>query len=172
MDLFSKILVIAAGGGFGAAIRHMLAGLLEGSLNLPDFAAVMGVNVLGAFLIGFTFLLIEVRFRPEGNSRLKNLPVSRSLESLDGWPEGDPTLPAVDVFQAKQSAELYSGFFITGILGGMTTFSLFSLLTLNLVQSGEIAWAAFNAIGTVILGFAATQLGFRVGCLWALNRSK
>ena len=78
----------------------------------------------------------------------------------------------MDVFQAKQSAELYSGFFITGILGGMTTFSLFSLLTLNLVQSGEIAWAAFNAIGTVILGFAATQLGFRVGCLWALNRSK
>ena len=57
MDLLSKILVIGAGGGFGAAIRHMLAGILEGGLNLPAFAAVMGVNVLGAFLIGFVLVL-------------------------------------------------------------------------------------------------------------------
>ena len=170
MDLFSKLLVIGGGGGLGAVTRHLLASIMEGSWSLPAFVAVMGVNILGAFLIGFVFLLIETRFRPEGGSRLQNLPISENLRVIDGWPDGDPTLPAVDVFQAKQSAELYSGFFITGILGGMTTFSLFSLLTLNLLQSDEIAWAIFNAIGTVILGFIATQLGFRFGCFWILKR--
>ena len=160
MTSFAKIVLIAAGGGLGACLRHALVNFMEGMLGFPAFSAVMVVTLLGAFLIGFVFLLIETAYSLDGKSRLRELPISRDLEPLEGWPDGDPTLPAVDVFRFSLSGQFSSGFLITGVLGGMTTFSLFSLLTLNLFQSGEIVWALVNAFGSVILGFVAVQLGF------------
>ena len=172
MTLIAKLLVIGAGGGLGAAFRHMLVSLFHGPLQMPTFSAVMVVNILGSFLIGLTFLLIETRYSTDGQSRLQELSISDDLNELDGWPEGDPTLPAVDVFRFQLSAQLLSGFLITGVLGGMTTFSLFSMLTLNLLQSGQIGWALFNAFGTVLLGFLAAQLGFRAGCALTLRQQR
>lgn len=53
-------------------------------------------------------------------------------------------------------------FWITGICGGYTTFSAFSLQTLALAQ--EQAWlrAACNVIGSVVLCLAAVWLGYRL----------
>ena len=45
-----------------------------------------------------------------------------------------------------QTAEMLAGFFITGMLGAMTTFSLFSLLSLQLLQGGHFGEAAINAV--------------------------
>ena len=48
---------------------------------------------------------------------------------------------------------------MTGILGGFTTFSAFSLDTLKLWQSGQIAQAALYAALSVILSLIAVALG-------------
>lgn len=50
-------------------------------------------------------------------------------------------------------------FFMTGVLGGFTTFSSFSLNTLNLARDGELARAAGNAIGSLVLCLVAVWLG-------------
>lgn len=50
-------------------------------------------------------------------------------------------------------------FFMTGVLGGFTTFSSFSLQTLNLVRDGDWARAAGNAGGSFVLCLLAVWLG-------------
>lgn len=53
-------------------------------------------------------------------------------------------------------------FFVTGLLGGFTTFSAFSLDALTLWQRGETAQAAFYVALSVLLSLAAAALGFRL----------
>jgi CrcB protein len=50
-------------------------------------------------------------------------------------------------------------FFMTGICGGYTTFSSFSLQTLNLAQEGEWLHAGGNVAGSVALCLLAVWLG-------------
>ena len=54
-------------------------------------------------------------------------------------------------------------FFVTGFLGAYTTFSTFSLETVELLQRGEWAWAALNVGASVTLGLLMTALGMYVG---------
>jgi CrcB protein len=51
-------------------------------------------------------------------------------------------------------------FLMTGVCGGFTTFSSFSLQTLELVQAGEMASAAFYAAGSVLPCLLFTWAGF------------
>ena len=53
-------------------------------------------------------------------------------------------------------------FLMLGLLGGFTTFSSFSLQTLNLVIDGEWLLAAGNAAGSVALGLIAVWIGFSI----------
>lgn len=50
-------------------------------------------------------------------------------------------------------------FLMTGILGGFTTYSSFSLQTLALARDGEWVRAAGNAFGTFVICFLAVWLG-------------
>ena len=54
-------------------------------------------------------------------------------------------------------------FFMTGLLGGYTTFSSFSLQTLNLAREGQMGWAILNAVSSVLLCLLAVWLGHAVG---------
>jgi CrcB protein len=54
-------------------------------------------------------------------------------------------------------------FFIFGICGGYTTFSSFSMQTLELVQDREWLYAFLNVLGSVILCLVAVWLGFAAG---------
>ena len=56
-------------------------------------------------------------------------------------------------------------FFVTGLLGGFTTFSAFSLDTLTMWQRGEVGTAALYVALSLILSLAAVWIG------WALVRS-
>ena len=49
--------------------------------------------------------------------------------------------------------------FMTGICGGYTTFSSFSLQTLNLLQDREWLYAAGNIVGSVLSCLVAVWLG-------------
>ncbi len=50
-------------------------------------------------------------------------------------------------------------FFITGILGGFTTFSAFSLETLQLWQQGQVAPALLYAASSLLLGLLLAYAG-------------
>jgi len=50
-------------------------------------------------------------------------------------------------------------FLMTGVCGGYTTYSSFSLQTLNLARDGEWLLAGANATGTFFLCFVAVWLG-------------
>jgi len=50
-------------------------------------------------------------------------------------------------------------FFMTGVLGGYTTFSSFSLQTLSLAREGEWLRAGGNAVGSLVACLVAVWLG-------------
>ena len=50
-------------------------------------------------------------------------------------------------------------FFMTGLCGGYTTFSSFSLNTLNLAREGEWLRAGANTVGSVVACLVAVWLG-------------
>jgi CrcB protein len=50
-------------------------------------------------------------------------------------------------------------FLLIGLLGAFTTFSAFSMETLNLIESGQLARALANVVLSVVLCIAATALG-------------
>ncbi len=60
---------------------------------------------------------------------------------------------------ALVAASLTRQFVMVGILGGFTTFSSFSLQTLNLFHAGAWLHAALNVAGSVLLCLAAVWLG-------------
>lgn len=63
------------------------------------------------------------------------------------------------VVLAQRGAMQYAPFLMTGILGGFTTFSAFSLDTVKLYESGQPGLAALYVIATVVLGLAGLFAG-------------
>jgi CrcB protein len=56
-------------------------------------------------------------------------------------------------------------FLMVGVCGGFTTFSAFSLQTLELMQAGDIAPAGGYIVGSVVLCLAAAWCGWLLGRL-------
>jgi fluoride exporter len=59
-------------------------------------------------------------------------------------------------------------FLMTGVLGGFTTFSAFSIQTLGLLQQGDWGAAFLNVFFSVTVGLALAAVGFALGT--ALSR--
>ncbi len=52
---------------------------------------------------------------------------------------------------------------MVGLCGGFTTFSAFSLQTIELLRAGYAGRAVLNVAASLLLCLAATSLGIRVG---------
>lgn len=62
----------------------------------------------------------------------------------------------------------YAPFLLTGVLGGFTTFSAFSLDALTLWQRGQAAGAMVYVLASVVLTLAAVFVGLVIGrVLWS-----
>jgi CrcB protein len=117
----THFLLVAAGGGIGAALRH-LANMLALRLLGPGFPwATLFVNVAGCLAMGL----------------------------LAGW---------LARRAGGSSAELRL-FLATGILGGFTTFSAFSLDFATLWERGELLPAFGYVTASVVLSLAAVFAG-------------
>ena len=62
-------------------------------------------------------------------------------------------------FDRNQVSHEWRLLFITGVLGGFTTFSAFSVETYNLIKSGNYGSAILYVALSVILGISLTFLG-------------
>lgn len=60
------------------------------------------------------------------------------------------------------AADSTRAFVMAGLCGGFTTFSAFSLQTIDLLRAGEIGRAGANVVGSVVLCLLATALGMRL----------
>lgn len=57
------------------------------------------------------------------------------------------------------------GLILTGILGGLTTFSSFTLETLNLVQNGGAIRGLLNVMANLLIGLTVVWLGYNLGAM-------
>jgi CrcB protein len=53
-------------------------------------------------------------------------------------------------------------FLATGLLGGFTTFSAFSIETVGLLRDGQIAYASAYITSSILLGLIATFIGITI----------
>ena len=63
------------------------------------------------------------------------------------------------VWLTERGLMRFAPLLITGILGGFTTFSAFSLDALLLWEKGQVAWAAGYVLASVLLSLAAVGAG-------------
>lgn len=117
------VLIVAAGGAIGAAMRH-LVGMAALRWAGPTFPwGTLAVNLAGSFLMG---VLIELLARKAGVSA------------------------EVRLFAA------------TGVLGGFTTFSAFSLDVVVLWERGALLAAAGYTLVSVVGAVAALFAGLAI----------
>ena len=63
-------------------------------------------------------------------------------------------------FDKGQISQEWRLFLATGILGGFTTFSAFSIETFTLFREGHSAYALLYVLASVVLGLLATYLAY------------
>lgn len=59
-------------------------------------------------------------------------------------------------------AEAWRALLVVGFLGGLTTFSAFSIETMTMLQAGQVVRAFANVTANLLLGFGACWLGLTV----------
>jgi fluoride exporter len=70
---------------------------------------------------------------------------------------------AIGFIAALGPMKFWEQLLMIGLLGGYTTFSSFSLQTLELFQAGHVSDALKNVLGSVFLSLAAVWLGHVAG---------
>ena len=70
---------------------------------------------------------------------------------------------SVWLLERSLAGPVLRGFLLIGVLGGFTTFSTFSMETLNLIESGQLVRALANMVVSVLVGVGAAGLGVMLG---------
>lgn len=68
--------------------------------------------------------------------------------------------------EAKEPIPVLRLLLVTGLLGGFTTYSAFSIETLQLIQDGHLTRAGMNIVLTLLFCFLAVWAGFLLGRLF------
>jgi fluoride exporter len=121
--------------------------------SVKVFLVILGSGIGGLFRYGLSTIIYD-------NVRRPTFPWANLIINVSGS------------FLVGLLAELFETRFLvspnirvallTGLLGGYTTFSSFSLETLSLFRDGEFWRALLNAFGSVVLGLGAAWLGVKL----------
>ncbi|MCX2561681.1 fluoride efflux transporter CrcB [Acetobacter farinalis] len=119
---FMSCLLVMLGGALGTLARYAMTLLTAPLSRMMPWGTIVGINVLGSFIIGFfsTLTLADGRYPVSDNTRL---------------------------------------FVMVGLCGGYTTFSSFSLQTLDLLRSAAWGRALANVTLSVVLCLGAVSFG-------------
>jgi fluoride exporter len=66
----------------------------------------------------------------------------------------------------RAGTDSFRQFFIVGVCGGYTTFSAFSIQTLELLRAGQMLHAFGNVLLSVLVCLVAVWLGHLLGATW------
>lgn len=153
---------VACGGALGALIRY--GSEVTGDIvGIAGWVVILMVNLLGCVAMGVLFFWLESRLRRDGQGVIKHLHVRHTLQDIPGILAVDPTLPAPELAQFQHRLATRSGFLLTGLIGGFTTFSSFGLDVVILTESGRIAEAALDVTLSIGLGIAGIVIGLEIG---------
>jgi len=123
-------------------------------MSAPVLLAVLAAGALGALArFGVTKLFARPNARLPWAVLVVNVLGALLGGVLLGLAQGDAVDPAV-------RSILFGGF-----AGGFTTFSTFSVETIQLVQEGRLRAAAASVGANLVLGIAAAAAGFGLGLL-------
>ena len=75
---------------------------------------------------------------------------------------GSMAMGALVVILAQKGGTRFAPFVMTGILGGFTTFSAFSLEAALMIERRELATAFVYAVGSVVISIAALFVGLMI----------
>ena len=152
------ILGVAGGGASGALLRWGSLQVLE-QMGCSEMVALLVINLTGCFLLGGMFLWLECSLCRDGSSRLMVVPLAKQLRDRDWWPGGDPTMPLALSHRLGQTRQLLAALFLGGFCGSLTTFSGFSLVTVQLANSADWSGWALHLFGSAALGYLAVWAG-------------
>ncbi|MBT4768255.1 MAG: hypothetical protein HOO04_07830 [Phycisphaerae bacterium] len=153
---------VAGGGALGALIRFLTEVGGE-AMGVAGWVVILIINSLGCVAMGFLFYWLESRLRRDGQGLLRHLHVRHSLQGTRGILNEDPTLPAPELARFHHRLATQSGFLLTGLIGGFTTFSSFGLDVVMLIESGSIAEAALDITLSIGLGITGIVIGLEIG---------
>jgi len=158
-------LAVAVGGGLGAVARETLLGVLANALgpSVAPWILLLPINLSGCLAIGFVLMTLELRYHRVGRSLLRGLPHAASLHAQPGLFAPDPTVPATEYASFSRRGSVFAGFWVTGLIGGFTTFSAFSLDLVEALHHGHVASALLDIALSVGLGVAAVMAGMALG---------
>jgi CrcB protein len=69
---------------------------------------------------------------------------------------------AVGILSGKPDSSQLQLFLVTGVLGGLTTFSAFGLETVGMLKAGNIGLAAIYVFASLLGGFAGVFAGLKI----------
>ncbi|MEM9497920.1 MAG: fluoride efflux transporter CrcB [Pseudomonadota bacterium] len=116
--MLAAFLQVGLGGAIGSVLRFGMGLAVVRATGTAFPLAILPVNIIGSFLMGFLFVLLEQR----------------------GMTHFGP-------------------FLLTGVLGGFTTFSAFSLETFTLYERGDLFLAIIYVLASVVLSVLGLALG-------------
>jgi fluoride ion exporter CrcB/FEX len=158
------LLAVAIGGSIGALLRGG-AESLSPATGLEAWVIILLINLVGCLLIGYLLVWVECRLRRDGQSRLRVHPRAYRLRGIPGLLARDPTLPPPVIAASDRRLRIESGLLMTGLLGGLTTFSSFALDVVLLIEDGRWGIASLDAGASIVGGTIAALLGLELGLL-------
>jgi fluoride ion exporter CrcB/FEX len=168
-NAFGTAVAVALGGALGAVLRVSVIALAS-TASLPAWLGVAIVNAIGGVAIGATFVHLEARVLRHARSRLSDSPHAAAIDARGWLLDADQTLDPVDLFRAETQLRRRSGYWVTGLLGGFTTFSSFALELFELAGQLEPWMFAVVYAATATLPLVATWAGLVLGAFTLPHR--